>query len=86
MTTTQNKGVTRNPICNNIWVIFVALIIGTFSIFTASSVRELFESLLQISVPLSEKSLNGGVLLVWYRLFYFLIILSLLVIVSILLV
>jgi hypothetical protein len=81
-----NSAGSKNTICNNIWVVFVALIIGTFSIFTASSIRELFESLLQISVPLGEKSIGGGTLLVWYRLFYFLIILSLLVIVSVLLV
>jgi len=83
---TKNEKATQNAICNNIWVVFVALFIGTFSIFAASSFRDLIDSVLQISVPLGEKSIHGGVLLVFYRLFYFLIIISLLVIVSVLLV
>lgn len=76
----------QNAICNNIWVVIAALFLGTFSVFAASSFRDLMDSILQISVPLGERSVNGGVLLVFYRLFYFAIIISLLVIVSVLLV
>lgn len=60
--------------------------IGTFSIFTAASFRDFADAIFQISVPLSEKSISGGSLLVAYRFFYFLIFLAVLVLLSIVLV
>lgn len=67
-------------------IIIVSLIIGTFSLLAAGSFREFMDSILQISVPIGEKSLQGGMMLVAYRFCYFLIILAILVAVSVILV
>jgi hypothetical protein len=76
----------QNPVKNHLWLIIVGLLLGTFSIFSASSFRDFFYALYEMIVPMSEKSLQGGVLLVMYRFFCFLIITSLFVIASVALV
>jgi hypothetical protein len=76
----------NSSLSNNVYLLLVGLLIGTFSIFAASSFRDFVDGLLQLSVPLSEKSLSGGSVLVAYRLLYFLIILAILVALSVILI
>ena len=71
---------------SQIIIIIVSLIIGTFSLLAAGSFREFIDSVLQVSVPIGEKSLQGGMMLVGYRFCYFLILLAILVAVSVILV
>lgn len=73
-----------NSMYNQVKLIVIGLIIGTFSIFAASSFRDFMDSILQIATPIGERSLAGGAILVAYRFCYFLIILAILVAVSVL--
>jgi hypothetical protein len=73
-------------VLNRVSGLVALLIVGTISIFTASAIRDLFESVLQLSTPTTEKAISGGSLIVAYRFFFFLMILALLVLVAIVLV
>lgn len=66
-------------------LLIVGLILVTFSILLAGSMRDCVDSFIQLTVPVTEKSLSGAYLFLW-RLFYFILILSLLTIASICLV
>jgi len=66
-------------------LLIVGLILGVFSILVASSFRDLIDSFIQLTVPVTDRALSGGYLFLW-RLFYFILILALLIIASICLV
>ena len=71
---------------HEIKLLLVGLILGSCSIILAGSFRDLLDAMFQMTVPVSEKSLGtGGYLFLW-RLFYFLIVLAILFVFSILLV
>ncbi len=72
-------GQSRNAIHNQIRIVIIGLIIGTFSILAASSFRDAFDAVLQVATPIGERSLSGGGMLVAYRTCYFLIILAILI-------
>lgn len=65
-------------------LIIVGLLLGTFAILIATSFRDVLDAFLQMTVPITEKALGSGGYLFLWRFFYFLIILALLVIVSML--
>lgn len=78
------KAASRN-VHHQIKLLVVGLILGSFAILIASAFRDLFDSMLQMAIPVSERVLGtGGYLFLW-RLAFFLIILSLFIIASILL-
>jgi hypothetical protein len=67
-------------------LLIVGLIIGTCSIVLAGSFRDVIDAVFQMTVPVSEKQLGtGGYLFLW-RFCYFIIALSILIMISILLV
>lgn len=67
-------------------LLIVGLIIGCFSIFLASSGRDLLDSFIQLVIPVSDRAISGGGYLFAWRVCYFLLIVALLVIASICLV
>lgn len=71
---------------HEIKLLIIGLVVGSCSIILAGSFRELLDALFQMTVPVNEKSLGSGGYLFLWRLFYFLIILSILICVSIILI
>lgn len=78
--------VQETPIQKNLWILVVGLLLGAFSIFSASAFRDFVYAIFEMSLPMSEKALQGGTALVLYRLFCFLIITSLFVIATVVIV
>lgn len=74
----------RQGVHHQLKLLIVGLILGTFAILIASAFRDVLDAFLQMTVPITEKSLGSGGYLFLWRLLYFLIVLALLVIVSIL--
>jgi hypothetical protein len=72
-----------NSVGKQVKVIVIGLLIATFSLFAATSFRDWVDSVLQVAVPIGERSLSGGGMIVAYRACYFLIILALLVAVTV---
>jgi len=79
----KSKSFSHHPYYKQVKLIIVGLIVGTFSIFAASSFRDLVEAILQVATPLGSHSLAGGSVLVAYRVCYFLIILSIVIAIGI---
>jgi hypothetical protein len=73
----------RDGVHHQIQLLIVGLILGTFAILIASAFRDVLDAFLQMTVPISEKSLGSGPYLFLWRIFYFVLILSLLIIASI---
>jgi hypothetical protein len=73
-------------ITNEVRLLIVGLVLGSLAISIAAAFRDCFDTALQIFVPVNDKLLGSGWYLLLYRLFLFLIILSMLVALSILLV
>jgi hypothetical protein len=67
-------------------VLIFGLVVGTCSIILAGAFRDVLDAMFQMAVPISEKSLNSSGYLFLWRLLYFIIVLAILVILSILLV
>lgn len=76
----------RPSVQNRMWILCAGLLIGTFSLFVATSFRDFAEAFLRMSAPLSDKTVSGGALLVAHRFFSFLIILAIFFAISFLIV
>lgn len=77
----------ESPITRNIWLLIIGLILGAFSIFSASAFRDFVLSIFDFSFPMSERSLQqGGTVLIMYRLFAFFIITALFIIATVIVV
>jgi hypothetical protein len=68
---------------NELKILVIGLILGTFSLLIASAFRDALDAFLQMSVPVSERALGNGIYLLLWRICFFLIILALLAIASI---
>lgn len=74
METAETAAVSRQ-----VKIILVGLLIGTFSLLSASAFRDCVDSVFQVAVPIGERALGQGGMLIAYRGCFFLIILALLV-------